>query len=159
MCINRRGTKKHGSRVRKVNKMIYKRSVNYYETDGMRIVHHSNYIRYLEEARCAFLKQIGLPYDKIEEMGFMIPVLEVNCKYKMPAKFGTVMNIEVKIKQFDGIKLTIGYIVTEEKTNNIIVQAETKHCFTNQNMKPISLKKENKEIYETLLKYQEQVEK
>lgn len=135
--------------------MIYTRNVNYYETDGMKVVHHSNYIRYLEEARCEFLKQIGLPYEKIEEMGFMIPVLEVNCKYKMPAKFGTIMNIEVKIKSFDGIKLAIAYTITEEKTGSIIVEAETKHCFTNQNMRPISLKKENKHIYETLIKYQE----
>lgn len=138
--------------------MIYKRSVNYYETDGMRIVHHSNYIRYLEEARCEFLKQIGLPYEKIEEMGFMVPVLEVHCKYKMPAKFGTIMNIEVKIKEFDGIKLVIGYTITEEKTDTIIVEAETKHCFTNQNMRPISLKKENKEMYNTFLEYQKQME-
>ena len=46
---------------------IYKRKVNYYETDAMQIVHHSNYIRFLEEARISFMDKIGLPYKKIEE--------------------------------------------------------------------------------------------
>ena len=64
--------------------MIFKyiRKINYYETDRMGIVHHSNYIRFLEEARCRVLKKIGLSIEKIEETGFTIPTLEVNCKYK-----------------------------------------------------------------------------
>ena len=44
----------------------YVRKVQYYETDRMGIVHHSNYIRWMEEARTDVLEQIGLPYDKIE---------------------------------------------------------------------------------------------
>ena len=55
---------------------------NYYETDKMGVVHHSNYIRFLEEARCRLLDEIGYSYRQIEDDGLMIPVLEVNCKYK-----------------------------------------------------------------------------
>ena len=43
--------------------------VQYYETDTMGIVHHSNYIRYFETVRTEFIRAAGLPYDKIEEMG------------------------------------------------------------------------------------------
>lgn len=49
----------------------YVRKVQYYETDRMGIVHHSNYIRWMEEARTDVLEQIGLPYDKIERAGIL----------------------------------------------------------------------------------------
>lgn len=44
----------------------YKHSVQYYETDRMGITHHSNYVRWMEEARSFLLKDIGFPYDCIE---------------------------------------------------------------------------------------------
>ena len=47
--------------------MIYERRINYYETDAMQIVHHSNYIRFMEEARTKILADIGLPYSKIDD--------------------------------------------------------------------------------------------
>ena len=49
----------------------YKHKVNYYETDKMGITHHSNYIRFMEEARVYFLEQIGWGYDKFEEKGII----------------------------------------------------------------------------------------
>ena len=55
--------------------LAYKRQVNYYETDKMGIVHHSNYIRFFEEARIDFLDKIGLNYKKIEDMGLIMPVI------------------------------------------------------------------------------------
>ena len=60
----------------------YKRKINYYETDKMGIVHHSNYIRFLEESRCYWLESLGIPMEYLEENGYTIPTLEVNCKYK-----------------------------------------------------------------------------
>ena len=45
----------------------YIREINYYETDKMGVVHHSNYIRFLEEARCRWMKELGLPMEKLEE--------------------------------------------------------------------------------------------
>ena len=60
--------------------------VRYYETDQMGIVHHSNYIRYFECGRVAMLKDLGLPVEKLEEAGVMLPVVSVECRYKVPAK-------------------------------------------------------------------------
>lgn len=48
----------------------------------MGITHHSNYIRWMEEARVAFLKEIGWDYAKLEEMGIISPVIDVQCQYK-----------------------------------------------------------------------------
>ena len=61
---------------------IFERKINYYETDKMGIVHHSNYIRFLEEARCKMLEQFEMPYSSFESNGIMIPVLGVNCSFK-----------------------------------------------------------------------------
>ena len=132
--------------------MDFERKINYYELDGMNIVHHSNYIRYMEEARIFFLDQIGLPYKKIEDNGIMIPVLEVNYKYKYPAKFGDTIIVKVAVDGFDGIKLLISYEILNKETGAILGVGKTKHCFTNSEMRPISLKKVNKEFYDILEK-------
>ena len=48
--------------------------VQYYETDRMNLVHHSNYVRWMEEARVDFLDQIGFPYAEMEKRGVISPV-------------------------------------------------------------------------------------
>ena len=56
---------------------ICKHEVQYYETDRMGITHHSNYVRWMEEARTFFLREIGWPYEKIEEEGIISPVIKL----------------------------------------------------------------------------------
>ena len=133
--------------------MEFERGINYYELDGMNVVHHSNYIRYMEEARIYLLDKMGLPYKKIEDNGIMIPVLEVNYKYKYPAKFGDTIVVKVDIAEFDGIKLSMRYEIRNKETGKVLGAGETKHCFTNSNMRAISLKKVNKEFYDIFEKY------
>lgn len=134
--------------------MYYKyiRKINYYETDRMGIVHHSNYIRFLEEARCDWLDKINLSLEKLESIGITIPTLEVNCKYKYPVTSGDVISIEPIVKEFNGVKMIVTYNVTDEKTKNVVIEASTKHCFTNKELKPINLKKYNNEVYDTFVK-------
>lgn len=121
--------------------MKFERKINYYETDKMGIVHHSNYVRYLEEARCYVLDKIGMPYKDIENAGILIPVLGVNCEYKYPAKFEDTIVIDVQFKKYNGIRMEMKYTITDKETKKLIMNAETKHCFTDENMKPIQLKK------------------
>lgn len=130
---------------------IFERRINYYETDQMGIVHHSNYIRFLEEARCQFLADIGLPYNKLEEMGILIPVLGVKCEYKRHITFGDTIIIKLKTTTFTGVKLIINYEIFNKETNELVTIAETKHCFTNSSLKPINLKKYNEEAYNKLI--------
>ena len=125
----------------------YRREMNYYETDRMGIIHHSNYIRFLEECRCAWMKSLNMPMEKLEEEGITIPVIEVNCKYKNPVTFGNVIIIKPTITDYNGIRMTVKYEVLEEETGRIVIEAYTKHCFTNSELKPINLKKHNEEYY------------
>lgn len=71
----------------------YQHKVQYYETDKMGIVHHSNYIRWMEEARIDFLSQIGWAFEKIEESGIASPVIAVDCKYIQSTNFGNVVSM------------------------------------------------------------------
>lgn len=128
----------------------FERKVNYYETDKMGITHHSNYIRFLEEARCQFLTDISLPYELLEEKGVMIPVLGVNCNYKHSSTFGDTLVIKLKIKEFTGVKMIVEYEILNKETNTQVLTAETKHCFTDVSIKPVNLKKFMPEAYEIL---------
>ena len=127
---------------------IFKRKINYYETDRMGVVHHSNYIRFLEEARCQMLDDNQIPYSAFEEQGVMIPVLSVNCNYKQHVTFDDIIEIQPFVTDFNGVRLTMGYQVTNQKTGDLVLTGETKHCFTDMNLKPIRLKKQIPEFYD-----------
>ena len=119
----------------------YRHRAKYYETDQMGIIHHSNYIRWMEEARIDMMDQMGFGYRKMEELGIVSPVLSVKCDYKNMVHFDDVVVIHVKIKAYNGIKLTVGYEMFNETTGQICTQAESSHVFLNQEGKLISLKK------------------
>lgn len=119
----------------------YVHKVHYYETDKMGITHHSNYVRWMEEARIDFLEKIGMGYDYLETQGAISPVIGVECKYIHPTTFNDCVEIEVKIEEFKGVKLIIGYIMKNQKTNEIVLKGKTKHCFVNSEGQVIILKK------------------
>lgn len=138
----------------------FERNINYYETDKMGVVHHSNYIRFLEEARCYWLQSIEMPFDLLEDNGITIPVLGVNCTYKYHVTFGDTIIIKPYVKEYSGVRMTVGYEIVDKKNGKIVLTGETKHCFTDKNLKPINLKKYNKEFndkFESLLKNRKRV--
>ena len=81
--------------------------VRYYETDQMGIVHHSNYIRYFECGRTDMLRKLGLPIEKIEEAGVMLPVVSVVSRYKVPARLGDTLRVVSVIDKLPMAKLVI----------------------------------------------------
>lgn len=127
---------------------VFKRKINYYETDKMQVVHHSNYIRFLEECRIDFFEQIGLDYDEMEKKGIMVPVLSVACDYQSPAKFGDTICIIPKITHFRGLKFEVSYRIYSEDFLVLHNEAVTTHCFVDSDFKPVRLKRDYPEIYE-----------
>ena len=89
--------------------------VRYYETDQMGIVHHSNYIRYFEVARLEFMKEIGFPIEECERLGVMLPIVSVECRYKVPALLGDVLTVTVCINEVPGAKLVMKQQVFNQK--------------------------------------------
>jgi len=125
----------------------------YYETDQMAVIHHSNYIRWFEEARVDFLEQIGLGYDKIEAAGVYSPVLGITCEYKSSVRFNETVMIVAKLMFFNGIKMTIEYQVLDADTKQVRAIGESKHCFLTKDFKPASLKRDYKEMYDILIQW------
>ena len=123
------------------SKNVYERKINYYETDRMGIVHHSNYIRFMEEARCDWLESVDMPFAAMEEVGVTIPTIAVNCEYKHHVSFGDTILIEMYTTEYTGVRMTVKYAITHKLTGKIVATGETKHCFTNKELKPINLKK------------------
>ena len=129
--------------------MDYLHIVQYYETAKMGITHHSNYIRWMEEARVDFLSQIGWDFAKLEAMGIVSPVLTVNCDYKLPTGFSDKVTIKVTVKEFKGVKLFLNYEMKNEE-GKIVCTGTTSHAFLNTEGKPIRMKQEFPELFETL---------
>lgn len=129
----------------------YKHKVQYYETDQMGIVHHSNYIRWFEEARTDLLEQLGTGYDKIEKAGIISPVLGVECDYLRMVRFGDTVIIKANVVEYNGIKLILEYKVLDAETEMIHCIGVTKHCFLNEKGKPVMLKKKHPELHKIFL--------
>jgi len=128
----------------------YKHRVQYYETDKMGITHHSNYIRIMEEARIEWMDRIGWSFKKCEDLNMTSPVLSIKCEYKHHTTFDDVIEVEVSIKTYNGIRMSFEY--TMKKDDKIVAIGETEHCFLNANGLPIRIKKEYPEFDELLRK-------
>lgn len=124
----------------------YIHEVKYYETDQMKITHHSNYIRFMEEARIDLQRQIGWEYANFEKAGIVSPVVSVCCDYKKMTTFSDLIEIEVKVKKFNGVKLALTYIMT--CNGEIVATGESQHCFMDETGKLINMKKKYPEFYE-----------
>lgn len=129
----------------------YERKPFYYETDQMGVIHHSNYIRWFEEARTDLMSQMGIGYAQMEKQGIVSPVLSVTCEYKSMTRYGETVVILPVLTFYNGIKMTIQYSVTDKETGELRCVGETRHCFLGRDGKPVSLKKAYLEMDEMFM--------
>ena len=125
--------------------IVYEHEAQYYETDQMGIIHHSNYLRWFESARVHFLKEIGIDYRTCEELGFLSPVMVVSCVYKSMVHFG-----ETRFHDYTGVKFYVDYEVRDKATGELRTTGQSKHCFVDRTGKPVSLKRLYPELHERL---------
>jgi len=133
---------------------MYTHKVQYYETDKMGIAHHSNFIRWMEEARVDFLDKAGWNYARLEDSGVISPVIELSCSYKTPVGFDETVSIDIRILEYRGVRLKIGYTMlnAEGKT---VAEAHSSHCFVNSEGRPIRLSSVSPAFHEALTKLAE----
>ena len=72
--------------------------VRYAETDRMDVVYYGNYAMYFEIGRVEAIRHLGVSYKDIEDMGIILPVVELNIKYLRPAKYDDLITIKSQIK-------------------------------------------------------------
>ena len=119
----------------------YYRKAQYQETDQMGIIHHSNYVKWMEEARISYMDQMGFSYRKVEELGVISPVVNISVSYKKQVSFDNEIQIRVSVKKYNSISLEFNYEFFNASKNEICTIASSRHCFLKDG-KLISLKKE-----------------
>lgn len=128
----------------------YIRRAAYYETDRMGIVHHTNHIRYFEEARVDFMHKIGCDVLELEKIGVIIPNVDAYAKYKKPIGFYDEVYIEAKLVAFNGSRMEYDYTMRFCKNDELAATGHTTHCFVNSDFKPMSLRRTFPEYYQKL---------
>ncbi|MBR0109914.1 MAG: acyl-CoA thioesterase [Bacteroidales bacterium] len=113
----------------------YIHNVKYYECDRMGIVHHSNYLRFMEEARCDLLEQLGYPFNKMEEEGIVSPVVSISIDYKKPTTFTDDIEITIVVGEMTDLKVTFGY--TMKVGGALACKATSTHCFLGPDHRPV----------------------
>ena len=122
---------------------VYTRVAQYHETDQMGVIHHSNYVKWMEEARIAFLDSVGLSYRSVEEGGIVSPVTGLAVEYRQPVHFGDTVEIEVSVAGYTGVRCELHY--TMRRGDAVCTTAVSKHCFL-KNGRIIALQKAAPEI-------------
>ena len=110
----------------------------------MGIVHHSNYVRFMEEARVDWMDQLGYGFDRMEAEGVVSPVIAISCQYKHPTTFKEVISIEVKVTEMSALKISFGY--TMKANGKVVCLASSTHCFL-ENGRPVALSERFPELY------------
>lgn len=129
--------------------MAYKHKIQYYETDKQGVTHHSNYIRIMEETRIDFMEKIGCGYERMEEVGIVSPVMNVNCDYKRPTTFPDVIEVELTVAELSKLKTRFAYKMTVE--GKVVCTATSLHCFLDTNGRPVALEERFPEFYKILV--------
>ena len=127
-----------------------KMRVEYYETDAMGIVHHSNYIRYFETARTELFRSMGYSYDEMEKSGIYMPVLSVDAEFRTPAVYDEMLSVFCWVEKLKGASIELRYEVRGTESGQLHVTGSSSHGFTTPDLKPMRLKKDAPEIYEAL---------
>ena len=132
----------------------YRHVVQYYETDRMGVTHHSNYVRWMEEARVDFLKQSGWGYERLEEEGIVSPVMSLECRYKAPTTFPEVVFILVSVSEYSGIALKLKYTMTNAGGRKVF-EGYSEHCFVNKDGKILRIERDHPALHEFLTSLRE----
>lgn len=110
-------------------------TVRYAETDMMGIVYHANYLPWFEVGRTTLLKEIGVPYRKLEEEGFRLPVLEVSAKYLRPAVYDDTLVIQTTISERPLLRIRLDYEV--RRGDELLATGTSVHAFVDREGKPV----------------------
>jgi acyl-CoA thioester hydrolase len=120
--------------------------IAYADTDQMGMVYYGNYLTFFERGRTELLREIGLEYKAIEDLGFYFPVIHAECKYLAPTKYDDVIKVETKLSEITAASITCSY---EVKCNGkLLVTGKTKHPFVNKDLKPVRFPNDIKKVLE-----------
>lgn len=109
--------------------------VRYADTDKMQFVYNGKYLEYFEVGRAELLRSIGLPYSEVEKRGYQLPLIEAGLKYKQPAMYDELLEVEAINRELYSAKVHIDYVVSKKETGEIVAEGFTTHMFMNAESK------------------------
>ena len=107
--------------------------VRYCETDQMGLVHHGSYINYFEEARIAWISDLGFSYSEMEKSGIILPVSKLNVSYFKPAYFDDNLIVNVELVEMPTSRLIFNYTIKNK--DEVVVTGNTVLAFLNKKTK------------------------
>ncbi len=110
--------------------------VEYHHTDQMGIVHHSNYVKFFEVARTEWLRAIGLTYKEMERRGVMMPIVEVNIKYRQPAYYDELIRVKAMVDELPMARMVFRYEIYGEDGRDIASGSTTLGFIDSQTRRP-----------------------
>ncbi|MDO8720670.1 MAG: thioesterase family protein [Syntrophales bacterium] len=123
-------------------KNLTKIRVIYADTDALGIVYHTNYIKWFEIGRGELLRELGIPYSQIENMGYYLPLTEVNCHYLCPARYDQIVLIETQIIFVKRASIKFRFLIWDEKQEKTLVEGESVHACINKQGKLVRIPRE-----------------
>jgi len=105
--------------------------VQYYETDQMGVVHHSNYIRYFEVGRTELIRRLGMSYRELEDSGTVMPITNVEVRYFYPARYDEVIRIRIVVKEMPKVRMVFHYEIYNE-AGKLLADGSTTLAFLNK---------------------------
>lgn len=118
----------------------------YAETDQMGVVHHANYLIWMEVARVDFCREAGFRYRDLEnDHGILLAVTEAGCRYLSPARYDDEIEIVTELTRANHRAVTFQYEMRSVPTpgdgekGRRIATGETSHMFLNRDLRPTTL--------------------
>jgi acyl-CoA thioester hydrolase len=96
----------------------------FYDLDPMQIVWHGNYVRYLEEARCALLDKIAFNYVEMSQTRYAWPIVDLRVKYVRPVRFAQEVKVRASLAEYEN-RIKIDYVITDVASGEILTKAQT----------------------------------
>ena len=109
---------------------VLKKRVRFYETDGMRVVYHGNYLNWFEEARVEYMRKGGVCLNDLLQEGIVFPIVEVHVKYMKSAHYDDIILVKTYLREVDRAKLVFEYEVVREDTGEILTTGRTVGTYT-----------------------------
>lgn len=115
----------------------------FYETDAMGVVHHSNFVRYLEEARIVWLDEYDRPYSEYVAQGMHFATTRVEVDYRQPVRFDDTVEVCVWADWVGGASLRLLYTLCVGET--LVATAATEHASVDTSGRVVRIPKERRE--------------
>jgi acyl-CoA thioester hydrolase len=106
----------------------------------MGVVYHANYLVWFEVGRVEFIRQLGLDYKRMEqEEGCGIAVVQVDVRYRAPARYDDELVVETKLLAARGAVVRFGYRILRADDRTLLCEGETAHVVVDKDMKKCQL--------------------